>query len=88
MSFTLNPSKTFRAVHAELAVEHAAAVRTNKFHVVIDFAMAKLATNPKITSENLTGAREFVEEYLNIAERPEEPKPLAPDKPLGQPAKK
>lgn len=85
MTFELNPAKTFRAVHSEIAVEHAAAVRTNKFHVIHDFALSEMSTGRDITPEELRGAKIYINILLNMAEKPESPKPAAPDKSLGQP---
>ena len=85
---TLTPISVFQSVHKELAVEHQAAVRSNALAIRLSFALAAMAGKTSVTSENLIGARIFIDTFLNLAEKPEQPKPMVPNKDLGQRAAK
>jgi len=84
----LSPITIFQQTQKELAAEHQAAVRTSALAVRLSFALAEMAGRQQVTTENLLGARMFVNIFLNLAEKPEVPKPAAPDKSLGSAIKK
>lgn len=84
----LSPSVLFRSTEKDLATEHAGNVLKKNFSKVLTYALAEMATGRDVTPEELRGAKAFIGILLNLSEIPEPPKPAAPDKSLGQPAKK
>lgn len=85
---SLSPKLLFQHSNRELAQEHARNVLSSGTTTILTICIAELSLNPKLTTENLIGARQFIETFLNLSEIPEPPKPAAPDKSLGQPSKK
>lgn len=85
---TLSPSVLFRATEKDLATEHAGNVLTIKFSKLLTYTLAEMATGRDVSPEELRGAKMFIGILLNLSEIPKPPKPVAPDKSLGQLAKK
>lgn len=79
----LKPIEVFQSTHKDDAAAHAALVRTSALNLALSFALAEMAGRTSITSENLVGARMFAGIFLNLAEKPEPPKPMLPNKDLG-----
>lgn len=77
---TLTPASVFLATQKELASEHQAAVRSNALAIRLSFALAAMAGKSTVTSENLIGARIFIDTFLNLAEKPDAAKSMAPNK--------
>jgi hypothetical protein len=79
----LSPMSVFQSTHKDDAAAHAALVRTSALNLALSFSMAEMAGRTSITSENLVGARILANIFLNLAEKPEPPKQMLPNKELG-----
>lgn len=78
----LTPKTVFIATQKESAQEHSALVRSSRFSILLTFVLAKRAADGA-TSEQLKGAKDFIDDLLNMAEKPEPIKSLLPPKDLG-----
>lgn len=81
---TLLPIETLHKSQPDLVSEHFSNVRSTKLKTLLTFALAEMAGRTGVTSENLVGARMAFNIFLNLAEKPDEPKRTLPNKDLGQ----